>query len=40
MVPGKLQGTLGMHIVKYGCNLVGPGILKSALSQEQIDELS
>ena len=24
---------LGMHMVKYGCNLLGPGTLKSALYQ-------
>ena len=28
-----------MHIVKYGCDLLGPGTLKSALFQEQINEL-
>ena len=35
MVLGKLKVkvTLGMHMVKYGCDLLGPGILKSALSQ-------
>ena len=27
----KLKVTLGMHI--YGCDLLGPGTLKSALSQ-------
>ena len=30
---------MGMHMVKYGCDLLGPGTLKSALSQEKIDEL-
>ena len=40
MVPGKLKVTLVMHIVKYGCDLLGPRTLKSALFQEQIDELS
>ena len=30
----KLTVTLGMHMVKYGCDLLGPGTLKSALSQE------
>ena len=34
MVSGKLKVTLGMHMVKYGCDLLGPGTLKSALSQE------
>ena len=29
-----------MHMVKYGRDLLGPRTLKSALSQEQIDELS
>ena len=28
-----------MHRVKYGSDLLGPGILKSALFQEWIDEL-
>ena len=33
MVSGKLKVTLGIHMVRYGCDLVGPGTLKSALSQ-------
>ena len=33
MVSGKLKVTLGMHMVKYGSDLLGPGTLKSALSQ-------
>ena len=33
MVSGKLKVTLGMHMVKYGCDLLGPGTLKSALFQ-------
>ena len=35
MVSGKLKVTftLGMHMVKYGCDLLGPGTLKSTLSQ-------
>ena len=33
MVSGKLNVTLGIHMVKYGCDLLGPGTLKSALSQ-------
>ena len=33
MVSGKLKVTLGMHMVKYGCDLLGPVSLKSALSQ-------
>ena len=34
IVSGKLKVTLGMHMVKYGNGLLGPGTLKSALSQE------
>ena len=30
---------MGMRMVKYGWDLLGPGTLKSALSQELIDEL-
>ena len=37
MVSGKLKVTLDMHMVKYGCDLLGPGTLKS---QESIDEFS
>ena len=33
MVSGKLKVTLGIHMVKYGCDLLGPGTLKSALCQ-------
>ena len=33
MVSGKLKVTLGMHKVKCGCDVLGPGTLKSALSQ-------
>ena len=33
MVSGKLKVTLGVHMVKYGCDVLGPGNLKSALSQ-------
>ena len=33
MVSGKLKVTLGMHMVKYEYDLLGPGALKSALSQ-------
>ena len=29
----KLKVTMGMHMVKYGCDLSCPGTLKSALSQ-------
>ena len=36
---GKLKVTMGMHMVKYACDLLGPGTHKSALSQEQIDEI-
>ena len=40
IVSGKLKVTLAMHMVKYGCDVLGPGFLKSALSQEQLNELS
>ena len=40
IVSEKLKVTLGMHTVKYGCDLSGPETLKICLSQEQIDELS
>ena len=33
-VSGKLKVTMGMHMVEYGCDFLGPGTLKSALSQE------
>ena len=33
MVSGKLKVALGMHMIKYGCDLLGPGTLKSASSQ-------
>ena len=33
-VSGKLKVSMGMHMVKYDCDLLGPGALKSALSQE------
>ena len=33
MVSGKLKVTLDMHMVKYGCDLLGLRTLKSALSQ-------
>ena len=33
-VSGKLKITMGMQMVKYGCDLSDPGTLKSALSQE------
>ena len=39
IVSGKLKITMGMHIGKYGCDLLGPGTLKTALSHEYIDEL-
>ena len=29
----KLKVTLGMHMVKYSCDALGPAILKSASSQ-------
>ena len=38
-MPWKLKVTIGMHMVKYGCDLLGPGIQKSALPQEYIDQL-
>ena len=34
------QKLASLHMVKYGCNLLGPKSLKSASSQEQIDQLS
>ena len=34
MVSGKLKVILGIHMVKYGCGLLDPGTLKSALFQE------
>ena len=33
MVSGKLKVTLGMHMIKYSCDLLGPGTLKSTSSQ-------
>ena len=33
VVSGKLKLTLGMHMVKYGCDLLGPGTLKFVLFQ-------
>ena len=33
MVSGKLKVTLGMHMVKYGCDLLDPWTLKSTSSQ-------
>ena len=36
---GKLKVNMGMHMVKHSCDILGSGTLKSALSQEQIDEL-
>ena len=33
MVSGKIKVNLGVHMVKYGCDLLPPGTLKSALSQ-------
>ena len=33
MMSENLKISLRMHIVKYGCDLLGPGALKSALSQ-------
>ena len=33
MVSEKLKVTLSMHMLKYGCDLLGSGTLKSALSQ-------
>ena len=34
MVWGKLKVTFGIHMVKYGYVLLGPGTLESAVSQE------
>ena len=33
MASGKLKATLGMHMVRYACDLLVPGTQKSALSQ-------
>ena len=33
MVSGKLKVTLGMHMAKYGSELLGPGTLKCVSSQ-------
>ena len=33
MASGKLKVTLDMHMVKYGCDALGPGTRKSASSQ-------
>ena len=30
---GTLKVTLGMHMVKYGCDFLGPGTIKSTSSQ-------
>ena len=30
----KVKVTLGMHMAKCGCDILGPGTLKSALSKE------
>ena len=35
MVSGKLKVTLSIHMVKYGCDVLGPETLKSALSQQK-----
>ena len=34
MVSVKVKVTLGMYMVKYGCDLLGSGTLKSSMSQE------
>ena len=28
----KLKVALGMHMIEYGCHLLGPGTIKSVLS--------
>ena len=33
-VSEKLKVTLGMHMVQYGFDLLGPGTLESVLSQD------
>ena len=33
MVSGKLKVALGMYMAKYDCDLLGPGTIKSTLSQ-------
>ena len=35
MVSGKLKVTLGMHMLKYDCDLLVPRALKSVLSQRK-----
>ena len=35
ILSGKLKITMGMHMVKYGCDFLDPGTLKSALSPEK-----
>ena len=42
MASGKLKVTLGMRMVRYGRDRLGPGTLKLALSQlrKKIDKLS
>ena len=34
MVSRKLKVTLGMHMLKYDCKLLGPETLKSAMPEE------
>ena len=34
LISRKLNITLGMHMVKYSCDDLGPGTLKSILTQE------
>ena len=38
MVSGKLKVTLGMDMVKYGCDLLGPETLKSANLNSKINQ--
>ena len=34
LIYGVKKSVLGMYMVKYGCDLLGPNTLKSAISQE------
>ena len=37
MVSGKLKVTLGIHMVKYGCDLLGPETLKSVYVKKSMN---
>ena len=40
MLSGKLKVTLGMHMIKYGRELLGPGTLKSAYLKNKLINLA